>query len=155
MPTINHKDLPETSLHEPKGVSTASVGTVYVSDGAGSGSWVQAPYTTQATCRLADVSTASSAYSVAHTTGTISKIYTVLEGVITVADANMSFFINGTPITGSGIVVGYSGSAAGDVDNSTPSAANAVVPGDRLTATSDGASTTTAGLQVVFVITAT
>lgn len=36
-----HKDLTGTDLHEPKGASTASLGTVYVSDGAGSGVWVK------------------------------------------------------------------------------------------------------------------
>jgi len=39
MATIQHKDLPESVLHEPKGASTANAGDVYVSDGAGSGSW--------------------------------------------------------------------------------------------------------------------
>lgn len=36
---IAHKDIPEAGLHEPKGVSTAAAGTVYVADGAGSGDW--------------------------------------------------------------------------------------------------------------------
>lgn len=34
-----HKDLTGADLHEPKGVSTASSGTVYVANGSGSGSW--------------------------------------------------------------------------------------------------------------------
>ena len=38
--TIEHKEIPDGKRHEPKGASTASAGTVYVSDGAGSGSWV-------------------------------------------------------------------------------------------------------------------
>lgn len=37
--TIQHRDIPDAQLHEPKGVSTASSGQVYTSDGAGSGSW--------------------------------------------------------------------------------------------------------------------
>lgn len=37
--TIQHKDLPEAQLHEPKGVSTALQRQVYRSDGAGSGAW--------------------------------------------------------------------------------------------------------------------
>jgi hypothetical protein len=37
---IQHKNITEADLHEPKGVSTASVGKVYISDGAGSGSWI-------------------------------------------------------------------------------------------------------------------
>lgn len=36
---MDHANIPEAGLHEPKGASTAAAGTVYVSDGAGSGSW--------------------------------------------------------------------------------------------------------------------
>lgn len=36
-----HKDIAEVNLHEPKGASTASIGEVYVSDGAGSGTWAR------------------------------------------------------------------------------------------------------------------
>lgn len=36
---IEHASIPESGLHEPKGASTASSNTTYVSDGAGSGSW--------------------------------------------------------------------------------------------------------------------
>lgn len=39
MADIQHKDIPEEELHEPKGVSVAAVDTVYHADGAGSGSW--------------------------------------------------------------------------------------------------------------------
>lgn len=37
--SIQHKNIPEAQLHEPKGASTAASGSVYVADGAGSGSW--------------------------------------------------------------------------------------------------------------------
>ena len=37
--SIEHKDIQEAGLHEPKGASTATVGETYVSDGAGSGTW--------------------------------------------------------------------------------------------------------------------
>lgn len=36
---IEHRNIPEDGLHEPKGVSTAASDRVYVSDGNGSGSW--------------------------------------------------------------------------------------------------------------------
>ncbi len=39
MTTISHKLLSGTQLHEPKGAGSATIGTVYVSDGAGSGAW--------------------------------------------------------------------------------------------------------------------
>jgi hypothetical protein len=36
---IEHSELPDNLLHEPKGASTAAADTVYVADGAGSGSF--------------------------------------------------------------------------------------------------------------------
>lgn len=42
MTTTVHKNLTGADLHEPKGADTALVNQVYVSDGAGSGSWVAA-----------------------------------------------------------------------------------------------------------------
>ena len=38
---IEHRNIPESGLHEPKGVSTAASKRVYRSDGAGSGAWLQ------------------------------------------------------------------------------------------------------------------
>lgn len=43
--TIEHKELPDNLLHEPKGASTAAAGTVYIADGAGSGSFQKLPTT--------------------------------------------------------------------------------------------------------------
>jgi hypothetical protein len=38
-----HSTITDPDLHEPKGISTASQGRVYVSNGAGSGSWLHIP----------------------------------------------------------------------------------------------------------------
>lgn len=43
--TIEHSELPDELLHEPKGASTAAAGTVYVADGAGKGSFTKLPTT--------------------------------------------------------------------------------------------------------------
>lgn len=43
MADVEHSQLPDDLLHEPKGASTASAGTVYVADGAGSGSFEKLP----------------------------------------------------------------------------------------------------------------
>lgn len=40
--TIEHKNIQEAGLHEPKGVSTATTNQVYIADGAGSGVWSNA-----------------------------------------------------------------------------------------------------------------
>jgi hypothetical protein len=37
--SIQHSVITDPDIHEPKGVSTASLGEVYVADGAGSGDW--------------------------------------------------------------------------------------------------------------------
>lgn len=39
MATIAHKNLRTTEIHEPKGAAAAEANCVYVSDGAGSGTW--------------------------------------------------------------------------------------------------------------------
>lgn len=41
MPTIQHKDIADTESHEPKNISTATAGQLYVADGAGSGDWAK------------------------------------------------------------------------------------------------------------------
>ena len=39
MTTINHANLTDPYLHEPRGVATAAVNKVYVANGSGSGAW--------------------------------------------------------------------------------------------------------------------
>jgi hypothetical protein len=39
--TIEHNVITDPEIHEPKGASTAGIRTQYVSDGAGSGSWIE------------------------------------------------------------------------------------------------------------------
>lgn len=152
MTTVSHKNLPDAQRHEPKGASSASTGTVYVSNGAGSGAWAQAPYSYALTAKLADLSTASSTYVVAPVGGVITAIYSVIENAITTANGTLTFFINGTPITNSTITVTQSGSAAGDKDSSSPSAARTVVSGDIIKITTDGASDTTCAVHITFKI---
>jgi len=38
---INHNSLTDPELHEPKGISTALAGQIYVANGSGSGVWVE------------------------------------------------------------------------------------------------------------------
>lgn len=42
---IEHKELPDDLLHEPKGAATASAGFIYVADGTGSGAFKKLPVT--------------------------------------------------------------------------------------------------------------
>lgn len=42
---IQHRILPDSELHEPKGAVNAIGGTIYISNGAGSGTWQKVPAT--------------------------------------------------------------------------------------------------------------
>lgn len=90
---------------------------------------------------IADVSTAEVVYLPAPVAGTITSLRTVLEGAITVADAIITPKINGVAVTGGAITIANSGSAAGDTDSATPTAANTIAAGDYITVETDGGST--------------
>lgn len=53
MANVNHASLTGAELHEPKGAASAALGTVYVANGAGSGSW-QSIGTSAFTGQIAD-----------------------------------------------------------------------------------------------------
>ena len=101
---------------------------------------------------IASVSTASSTFVPVPDGGKIIKIITALQGAITSANAAISFEIDGTAITGGGITVAHSGSAAGDVDTAEPTAANRVEEGGTIEMITDGASTGAKKLCVTFVV---
>jgi hypothetical protein len=104
------------------------------------------------TAEIEDISTASSTFVAIPDGGKVVKILTALQGAISGADAAITFEIGGTAMTNSAITVANSGSAAGDVDTSEPSAANRVEEGGSIEMITDGGSTGTAKLLVTFVI---
>lgn len=99
------------------------------------------------TAYLADVSAPSSAWVVPGFNGRIKRLSTVLHGAITVADANVSLKIGGTAVTNGAVVITQSGSAAGDVDQATPSGANIFSASQAIEIATDGGSTTTMPLS--------
>lgn len=101
---------------------------------------------------IEDISSAQSDWVVAPHAGAITSIWSVIDGAITVADANLSFEIAGTPVTDGGILVATAGSAAGTVDSSTPSAANVVTAGQAIEMITDGGSTTAAKVCITMLI---
>ncbi len=104
------------------------------------------------TAKIANISTAGSTFVAVPDGGRIIKILTSIKNAITTADAALSFEIGGTAVTGGGITVTQSGSAAGDVDTAEPTAANAVNEGDAIEMITNGGSSTTCECQVTFVI---
>jgi hypothetical protein len=104
------------------------------------------------TSTIADISTASSTFVPVPDGGRVVKIITALQGAIGTANAAITFEIGGTAITGGGITVTQSGSAAGDVDTAEPTAANEVAEDGTIEMITDGASSNTIKLVVTFVI---
>lgn len=102
------------------------------------------------TTSITDISTAGQIYVVSPVAGTISKIYSVINGTIATADAVLTPKLGGTAITDGAITVAYNGSAAGDVDSSTPSALNSITAGAAIEIETNGASTNT--VEVVLTI---
>ena len=177
--TIQHKLLTGADLHEPKGVASASSGQVYVANGTGSGSWgkltianvnvtaitngdiikVSGGVATGLTlknenrivlnCYMADAANAEDAYVVSPLAGTIlniwSSIYSICDGNTVITPS-----IGGVNITNGSLSITAAGSAAGDVDSSTPSANNDVLAGQAIKFLSDGGAT--GALPIMFTV---
>lgn len=145
-----HVNIADGERHEPKGASTASDEQVYVSDGAESGAWRY--QNAILNVRIDDISTAQSVWVVSPIAGTIEAIYSVIDGAITGADATLTAELGGTLVTGSSITITQSGSAAGDVDSASPSAANIVTAGQAIEIITDGGSTGTVAANIAIKI---
>lgn len=65
---VDHASLTGAALHEPKGVATAPVNTIYIADGAGSGDWDIPTFASMPSKSLVKMSYASSTSDVTTTT---------------------------------------------------------------------------------------
>ncbi|MDQ2084700.1 hypothetical protein RA307_31350 [Xanthobacteraceae bacterium Astr-EGSB] len=84
--------------------------------------------------------------------GRIVKIWSVTEGVLTTGDATLTAKINGVAVTDGVVTITQAGSAAGDKDSATPSAANVVAVGDDLSLTVGGTNATATVANALFEI---
>lgn len=80
---------------------------------------------------------------------TITKIYTVINGAITTGDATLTFKIGTVAITSGAVVITQVGSAQGDVDSATPTAANVCVAGDYIACAITGGGGTATGMVTI------
>lgn len=102
------------------------------------------------TVMIADISTAGQIYFVPGFDGKIVKIRTALNGAITGADSVLATKIAGTAVTGGGITVAYTSSAAGDIDTATPTALNSFTSAQAIELETDGGSTGTVSIVATF-----
>lgn len=105
------------------------------------------------TVDMTDVSTASTVYLPSPVAGTITGIQTIINGAIATADAVITGKIAAVSITNGVVTIATAGSAAGDVDSTTPTGANTVAVGDNINFTTNGASTNTVRATIVVEIT--
>lgn len=166
---IQHEDITDPKIHEPKGISTASANTVYVANGAGSGAWskldtdnldmasvntaiqsdlndgtLEVPGTVYLTGMLPDISTASSVLIPIMDDATVVGASVVLGGAITVADAHISFKNSAGAAMGTDVTVAFNSSAKGDQYAFTATGNNVLVGPTWIEVATDGASTDTA-----------
>ena len=182
--TVQHLSIPEAQLHESKGVSTAAVNKHYVANGAGSGTWQKLlppelngittngtvgqqiesdgaggftwSFPPQAlTLDITSMDTVTDYYLVIPYAGTINKIYSVIDAAIATADKVLTSSIAGVPITNGALTVTFTGSAAGNIDSCTPSAANVVTAGQAVKIAASGGSTGATRAHLVLVYTRT
>lgn len=173
----NHANLTGTDLHEPKGAAAAASGTVYVSDGAGSGSWTSlaASKVTVADADgnfagtdvetvltelndktlllfgvFADVSNPSTILIPIGFSCTVLSIDFILGGAITVANSILTVTRSDGAAMGSQTIT-FSGSTEGTAFTFTPSGNAAFTYNTHryVKIVSDGGSTTTQPLYVV------
>lgn len=149
-----HSALTGSDLHEPKGAAGASVGTVYVADGSGSGTWEKVnadsidtssifnTNTYFTTHVIDDVSTATTIYIPTTRAVTITAVTSVLHGAITIADATITVR-NAAGASMGTLVIAFTGSGAGTIDTLLPASNNTIVADSFFTIETDGGSTTT------------
>ena len=104
------------------------------------------------TSKITTISTAGSTFVPIPDGGRVIKIITSIKNAITTADAALTWEIGGVAMTGSAITVTQSGSAAGDVDTSEPTALNTVSEAGTIEMITDGASATACECVVTFII---
>jgi len=102
--------------------------------------------------KIEDVSTAGQIYIPVPDDGKIIKIMSALNGALGTADAVLTSKIDGTAVTDGAITITQSGSAAGDQDSCSPSAANHVVEGDKLEIETNGASANTISVDICVIV---
>jgi len=153
MANVNHSSLTDPYLHEPKGVAAAASGEVYVANGSGSGAWTAKETLIELSLEgyLENVSAVEKVYVPIPFAGTVVKILTVLEAVI--SSSNSTVTVKNAAGSSMGtLTITSSGSAAGDVDTLVPASNNTVTADSFITIESDGASTNTAKLRFVVVL---
>lgn len=164
MANVEHNALTGSSLHEPKGVAAAGANTLYSADGAGTGTWqkigvnnintssIKELNRVYLTYSIPDLNAAASYWMVIPVAGAIVKIWSAIDSALATADNVLTFEIAGVAVTNGTVTITQAGSAAGDVDSATPTAANTLTEGQALEIISNGGTSSTTRCTLTFEI---
>ncbi len=152
--SIEHKNITDPNIHEPKGIAAASAGTVYEADGAGSGTYVLSHHQVVIDAYISSIGTAQTYYVPTPYAGTINKIYCTHDLLTDTAATVLSFQVNGVGVTSGDITIA-NGAAAGTVNSSTPSANRSVTVGGKIAIITDGGSGASPNARISFAVTRT
>lgn len=157
---VAHKDLTDAHLHEPKGVASASVDTVYVADGSGSGTWkkvgvgsvdttsVKNANREQMFGAFIDIGTAGSRYQVWARPCKVVNIYIIIQ-TATAGAATVLTFRNDAG-TAMGTVNIPNGAVAGSTYLLTPVSNNTFLAGNKIQIDTDGGTSTNTNASFTF-----
>lgn len=154
----DHSTLTGADLHEPKGVSSASAGTVYISNGSGSGSWLLISDNSInlasiknlnrqfLTIDFPDIGTAGSRYLTFPKACRVEKIGVVLQGATATADTLLTF--RNDAGTSMGTINLSFPLSAGAVSTVTPVSNNTFTADQKMQIDTDGGTSTTPGAVI-------
>lgn len=160
MADVQHSNLTGSDLHEPKGASSASNNTVYVSDGAGSGAWSKIDTDSMDTSSVKnvnkfkvmvvfeDVSTAGDIFIPVSEDCDLNDVTAIIDGALATSDVTLTINNNGGSNMGT-LVVPYSSSSAGDVVSQNSLSNNSLSADQYVKISSDGASTNTVSATIM------
>ncbi len=143
-----HSTLTGADLHEPKGVASATSGTVYSADGAGSGSWVAVTTLFSITGMIADFATpvaptgwlecdgsavSRATYSSLFTAQTIQQSGTrtsgsaIITGLSSTTNMKPGYYVSGTGLTANSTIVTVDGATQITISANAGSSGTATV----------------------------
>ena len=149
-----HRDLTGDELHEPKGIESAPLGSVYVANGESSGNWLD-QHNGNLTLnkyfldgKMTDISTPNDhVYFFVPQKSKIVSLAVVLDGPITVANNIITAYVNGVAYPDT-LNVPFSGSGAGTAYSRATPTDNVLNAGVVVEVRTDGASSSAAGAYI-------
>lgn len=102
--------------------------------------------------QVTDMSAEATYYIYATKAGKITKLTSIIDSAILTADATATFSINGVAVTTGVVTLVTAASAAGDIASATPTAANAVAVGDKISFVVTGGGSAGTGPRADFTV---